>query len=205
MFEQMKWEEIYSLWNNNSHYFSNILSEPITAESVFVEYNQEGYIYGFDWLQNKAAQARKELIEKDPLKFLYFTQPTNKGTIQTVEMLMDAQNEEELAAIWIAATAKELYEYRYGNGIGRYANMLHMAACEFLQTRYYLWHHAMKRLVPEILIPPSVLESIVCKDAAPIMGLIQMNTVLLKRSWSILRYSSLKDGELPKSHCRISD
>lgn len=205
MFEQMKWEETYSLWNNNSHYFSNILSEPITAESVFVEYNQEGYIYGFDWLQNKAAQARKELIEKDPLKFLYFTQPTNKGTIQTVEMLMDAQNEEELAAIWIAATAKELYEYRYGNGIGRYANMLHMAACEFLQTRYYLWHHAMKRLVPEILIPPSVLESIVCKDAAPIMGLIQMNTVLLKRSWSILRYSSLKDGELPKSHCRISD
>lgn len=205
MFEQMKWEETYSLWNNNSHYFSNILSEPITAESVFVEYNQEGYIYGFDWLQNKAAQARKELIEKDPLKFLYFTQPTNKGTIQTVEMLMDAQNEEELAAIWIAATAKELYEYRYGNGIGRYANMLHMAACEFLQTRYYLWHHAMKRLAPEILIPPSVLESIVCKDAAPIMGLIQMNTVLLKRSWSILRYSSLKDGELPKSHCRISD
>lgn len=205
MFKQMKWEETYSLWNNNSHYFSNILSEPITAESVFVEYNQEGYIYGFDWLQNKAAQARKELIEKDPLKFLYFTQPTNKGTIQTVEMLMDAQNEEELAAIWIAATAKELYEYRYGNGIGRYANMLHMAACEFLQTRYYLWHHAMKRLVPEILIPPSVLESIICKDAAPIMGLIQMNTVLLKRSWSILRYSSLKDGELPKSHCRISD
>lgn len=205
MFKQMKWEETYSLWNNNSHYFSNILSEPITAESVFVEYNQEGYIYGFDWLQNKAAQARKELIEKDPLKFLYFTQPTNKGTIQTVEMLMDAQNEEELAAIWIAATAKELYEYRYGNGIGRYANMIHMAACEFLQTRYYLWHHAMKRLVPEILIPPSVLESIVCKDAAPIMGLIQMNTVLLKRSWSILRYSSLKDGELPKSHCRISD
>lgn len=205
MLEQMKWEEAYSLWNYNSHYFSEILSEPITAESVFVEYNQEGYIYGFDWLQNKAAPARKELIEKDPLELLYFTQPTNKGTIQTAEMLMDAQNEEELAAIWIAATAKELYEYRYGNGIGRYANMLHMAACDFLQTRYYLWHHAMKRLVPEISIPPSVLESIVCKDAAPIMGLIQMNTVLLKSSWSILRYSSLNDGELPKSHCRIND
>lgn len=205
MLEQMKWEEAYSLWNYNSHYFSEILSEPITAESVFVEYNQENYIYGFDWLQSEAAQARKELIEKHPLEFLYFTQPTNKGTIQTAEMLMDAQNEEELAAIWIAATAKELYECRYGNGIGRYANMLHMAACEFLQTRYYLWHHAMKRLVPEILIPPSVLESIVCKDAAPIIGLIQMNTVLLKSSWSILRYSSLKDGEPPKSHCRIND
>lgn len=89
MLEQMKWEEAYSLWNYNSHYFSEILSESITAESIFVEYNQEGYIYGFDWLQNKAAQARKELIEKDPLEFLYFTHPTNKGTIQTAEMLMD--------------------------------------------------------------------------------------------------------------------
>jgi len=203
MFERMKWEEAYSLWNDESYIFSEMLSAPITVETVFVEYNQEGYIYGFDWLQNKAAQARKELIEKNPLQFLLFTHPTNKGTIQTAEMLMDAQNEEELAAIWIAATAKELYERRYGNGIGRYANMLHMAACEFLQTRYYLWHHAMKRLVPEILIPLSVLENIVCRDAVPVMDLIQMNTVLLKNSWSILRYSSLKDEDIPKFCCRI--
>lgn len=204
MLEQMKWEEAYSLWNYNSYNFSEILSAPITAESVFVEYNQEGYIYGFDWLQNKVAQTRKELIKKKPLEFLYFTHPTNKGTIQTAEMLIAAQSEEELAAVWIAATAKELYERRYGNGIGRYANMLHIAACEFLKPRYYLWHHAMKRLVPDILIPLPVLENIVCKDAEPIMGLIQMNTVLLKSSWSILRYSSLKDEELPKSRCRIS-
>lgn len=82
--------------------------------------------------------------------------------------------------------------------------MLHMAACEFLQTRYYLWHHAMKRLVPEILIPLPVLENIVCRDAAPIMGLIQMNTVSLKGLWSFLGYSSLKDGELPETCCCIS-
>ncbi len=82
--------------------------------------------------------------------------------------------------------------------------MLHMAACEFLGTRYYLWHHAMKRLVPEIMIPSSILENIVCKDAEPIVGLIQMNTVLLKSTWSILRYSSLKDREVPKSSYRIS-
>ena len=205
MLEQMKWEEAYSLWNYESYNFPKTLSAPITAESIFVEYNREGYIYGFDWLQNNVAQTRKELIEKNPLEFLYFTQPTNKGTIQTAEMLIAAQNEEELAAIWIAATAKELHERWYGNGIGRYANMLHIAACNFLQTRYYLWHHAMKRLVPEIVIPLSVLENIVCRDAEPIMGLIQMNTVLLKSSWSILRYSSLKDEDIPKFCCRISD
>lgn len=133
-----------------------MLSAPITVKTVFMEYSQDGDFYRFDQLQNKAVQTRKESIERNPLEFLYSTHPTNKGTLQTAEMLMDAQNEEELAAIWIAATTKELYELKYGNGIGRYANILHMAACEFLQTRYYLWQHAMKRLVSEILIPPSL-------------------------------------------------
>lgn len=205
MIKQMKWKEAYSLWNENSYNFSEILSAPITAESVFVEYSQDGYIYGFDWLQNQAAQERKALIEKKPLEFLYFTQPTNKGTIQTAELLLNAQSEEELAAIWIAATAKELCEHRYQNDVVQYANMLHKAACEFLKPRYFLWHHAMKRLVPGILIPLPVLRNIVCKDAAPVMGLIQINTVLLKSSWRILRYTSLKDGETPKSRYRISD
>ncbi len=205
MLEQMKWEEVYSLWNYERHNFSDMLSAPITAETVFVKYNQKGYIYGFDWLQNDAAQARKELIENNPLEFLYFTPPTNKGTIQTAEMLLDAQNEEDLAAIWIAATANELYERRYGKGIGQYADMLHMAAYEFLKSRYYLWHHAMKRLVPEILISRSVLDNIVCRDAAPIISLIQMNTVLLKNSWRILKYSSLKDEDMPESRFRISN
>lgn len=119
-------------------------------------------------------------------------------------MLLETQNEEELATVWIAATAKELSEYMIGNGVGRYANMLHMAAFEFLRTWYVLWHHAMKRLMPDIMIPLPVLENIVCKDAEPVMELIQMNTVLLKSTWSILRYYSLKDGELLESRLRIS-
>lgn len=204
MFEQMKWEAVYELWKMNSYHFPKLLSDPVSVETIFVEYAQEGYIYGYDWLETVEVQERKQLVKNNPVQFLYFTKPTNKGTIQTAEMLFEARDEEELAAVWIAATAKELYEYHVGGGVGRYANMLYMAACEFLRNRYFLWHHAMKRLVPEIIIPSSVLENIVCKDAEPIIGLIQMNTVFLKSTWSILRYSSLKDGELRESSCRIS-
>ena len=181
------------------YHFPKALTEPVSAETVFVEYKQDGYIYGNDWLEVTEARERKQLIEKNPTQFLYFTKPTNKGTIQTAEMLMKVRNEEERAAIWIAATAKELSEYRGGRNLGYYPRTLHMAACKFLETRYSLWHHAMKRLVPEIMIPSPVLESIVCKGAEPVVGLIQMNTTLLKSTWSILRYSSLKDGEIPKS------
>lgn len=199
MFEQMKWENVYELWRMCGYHFPKALTGPVSAETVFVEYKQDGYIYGYDWLEVTEARERKQLIEKNPTQFLYFTKPTNKGTIQTAEMLMKARNEEERAAIWIAATAKELSEYRGGRNLGYYPRTLHMAAFKFLETRYSLWHHAMKRLVPEIMIPSPVLESIVCKGAEPVVGLIQMNTALLKSTWSILRYSSLKDGEIPKS------
>lgn len=205
MFEKMKWEDAYRLWNNGCYDFHEILSAPVAAEPIFVEYEEDGYFYGFDWLQNNMVQERKWLIQKRPLEFLYFTNPSNKGTIQTAGMLVEAQSDEERAAVWIAATAKELSECGGGNSIRRYSNTLYMAACEFLKDYYYLWHHAMKKLVPEIMSPQSVLENIVCKDAEPIMGLIQMNTVLLKSTWSILRYSSLKDGELPEFRYRVSN
>ena len=205
MLEKMKWEDTYKLWQDGCYDFPDILSAPVAVEPVFVEYEREGnFFYGFDWLQNAIVPERKRLIQKKPLEFLYFTKPSNKGTIQTAEMLVEAQSDEERAAIWIAAIAKELSECGGGNSIRRYSNTLYMAACEFLKGRYYLWHHAMKRLVPEIMIPRSVLESLICEDAEPVMGLIQMNAVLLKSTWSILQYSSLKDGELPESRYRVS-
>jgi hypothetical protein len=205
MFEQMKWEDAYKLWKRGCYKFPKLLADPVTAETVCVEYKQGGhYIYGYDWLETTEAQERKQLIEENPVEFLYFTKPTNKGTIQTAEMLVEARSEEELAAIWIAATAKELYDYRGESNVSRYAYMLHLTACEFLNSRYFLWHHAMKRLVPEIMIPSCVLENVVCQDPAPVVGLIQMNTVLLKSTWNILRYSSLKNGEIIKSSCRRS-
>ena len=110
--KQMKWEDVYKLWQRGSYHFPKGLTAPVSAETVFVEYKQDGYIYGYDWLETAEAQKRVRLIQKNPIQFLYFTKPTNKGTIQTAEMLIEAHGEEELAAIWIAATAKELNEYR---------------------------------------------------------------------------------------------
>ena len=199
MFEQMKWKDVYELWKRSCYSFPQTLTDPVSAETIFIKYERDGYIYGYDWLDAVEAQERKRIIKANPIEFLYFTKPTNKGTIQTAEMLIEARNEEERAAIWIAATAHELSEHMIGNDVGQYADILYMAAYEFLNPRYYLWHHAMKRLVPKIMIPSSILSNIICKDAKPVMQLIQINTILLKSTWNILRYTSLKDDELPES------
>lgn len=203
MFKQMKWEDVYDLWKTGQPYFPELLSTPVSAETVLIEYKKPGFFYGYDWLENKEAEERKGLIKKELVEFFYFTKPTNKGTIQTAEMLVEAQGAEEQAAIWIAATTKELLDCRAGSGVGRCASALYGTACEFLNKRYYLWHHAMKRLVPEILIPSSVLTAITCTDESTIIGLVQMNTVLLKSNWRILRYSSLYTEEFPPSRIRI--
>ena len=202
----MNWGDIYNLSKIGDFNLTEVLPAHVIAEPVFVKYEGPGYIYGFDWLSNNAAQERKQLIQEKSPEFLYFTKPSNKGTIQTAGMLVESQSDEERTAIWIAATAKELSEYNYGNNsIRRFSNMIYSAAYPFLKDRYSLWHHATKKLVPAIMLPSSVLENMVCKDIEPIIELIQLNTLLLKNTWRILQYSSIKDDNMPKFLYRITD
>lgn len=204
MHNEMMWEDVYQLWKQSSNYFPKALTDPLAAERVFVKYERKGcYFYGYDWLEKEEAEARKTLIKDNPVEFFCFTTPSNKGTIQTAEMLIESQDQEERAAIWIASTAKELESFESNRELWHYAYALQTAACSFLKDRYYLWHHAMRKLVPCLMIPPSVRESMICKDVSSVMGLIQMNTILLRSSWTILLYSSLEKEKEPESSLRI--
>lgn len=196
MMEQMTWKEVYTLWRRQGIYNSAKLNKPLSAERIYVPCNQQGrYIYGYDWLETSDAQRRKETLSNDPVNFI-FMESRNKGTIQTAEMLVAAKDEEERAAIWIAATAFEMESLRY-TPLARYAMLMKYAACDFLRERYYLWHHAMKKLVPEIMLPWRIMEKVTDIDAPLVMDLIQTNTMLLKGHYSILLYSSLNDSEEP--------
>lgn len=195
----MSWEKVYELWRRGSYYFPESLSGPLNAEPVFVKYAHSGrYIYGYDWLQKEIGEQRKELIAKDPAQFLGSPLSTNKGTIQTAQMLIEAKDEEERVAIWIAATAAELMDTGLEISTSRYLWRLRDAALLFLKERYILWHHAMKKLVPEIMIPYSVLGSVQCDREETAMGLIQMSVLMLKATYMLLRYSSISEEEIER-------
>lgn len=198
MMQQMTWEEVYQLWKRGLCYFPAELNTSVSVETVHVPYPQEkGCFYGYDWLENAKTDNRKHIIKDDVASFLLFTTPSNKGTIHTAEMLASAGDEEERAAIWIAATTFELRERTNGN-MHFLAYAMNRAACEFLQERYYVWHHATKRLIPDMILPWTILDNLVNVDASLLMNLIQTNVLLLKGTYSILLYSSLPDGEKPK-------
>lgn len=187
----LTWKEIYEHWKytNLALYYDANRSLPV--EKVFVDYKDKTPIYGYDWLTNDEAIARIELIKKDPIGFLYFTKPTNKGTIQTAEMLTLSQSEEERAAIWIAATTFELMQKFHS----RTLYDLNLNALHFLQEKYWLWHHAMKKLVPDILIPHAVLDNSDLNDLDTVLGLIQMNALMLLSTHRVLFYYSVEENE----------
>lgn len=60
----------------------------------------------------------------------------------------------------------------------------------------------MKRLVPDIIIPYNVLKGIADVDAKTVMHLIQMNTLMIKGSHSVLLYSSL-NGSIAPERCSV--
>lgn len=190
------WEEIYSCWQIGVLNFGKSIYEPLPVELVHVPYERDGYFYGYDWLSCESVIERKKLIDTHPDSFWYFMDASRKGTIMTAEMLALSQNQEERAAIWVAATSFEMLQ-RFPS---KTLHFVHQLSCQYLKGKYYMWHHAMRGLVPDIMIPLSVMENTDREDLDTVVGLIQMNAYMLQNAYKILLYSSLKDGEQPIHH-----
>ena len=151
-FADFTWDELYKCWEIHMWNAPSILKSPITFDEIHIEYNRNGYFYGYDWIACTDLQNRKEMIESDVNQFLYFTQPSNKGTIHTLQMLAEAKNDEETAAIWIYAIAFEMLQNGLCRKTRKHVNQICHVAQRFLFDRFYFWHHAMRKLVPEFIL-----------------------------------------------------
>ncbi len=193
--DSLTWEQVYSHWKYNCYFESSILQNPVIPREIHVEYNRPDEIfYGYDWISNKEHERRKEIISANPIQFLYFTEPTNKGTIHTLRMLVDAKDDEERAAVWICAFAKEVMENHTGN-IFRMADLLWRVSNDFLSERYYMWHHAMRKLVPVVFVKDMLSENVQINTVEPIISLASLNAALILHEYTPTLYSSLDPGK----------
>lgn len=104
------WEKIYEIWKTKIFHYSYEPISTFNSEIIRINYDSKSnysYIWGFDWLSISEVENQKALIKQDIDLFL-LSEPTNKGTVHTATMLSEAKNEEEIAAIWIAATSYEI-------------------------------------------------------------------------------------------------
>lgn len=199
------WEEIYKYWDLYCPYGPTILNSPITPVEIHVDYSKEnGVFYGYDWLTRDEFYSRKHTVESNVAQFLYFTKPTNKGTIHTLNMLINSNSDEERAAVWIYAFAKELLDNRAEGNAPAYAYQLCDATRDFIAQNFYLWHHAMKKLVPEIFIQHNIYLETEFHSIKAIIELARLNAALILYEYVPVLYTSLKTGEtLPDYSVRL--
>lgn len=194
--EAISWKEIYDYWCLYSMYGPSVLNLPISPTELYVDYSKyDGTFYGYDWLTLKEYESRKTAIENNVANFLYFTQPTNKGTIHTLNMLHNSVSDEERAAIWIYTFAKEISAHHNDGNINRYAHELCNISYSFLSHNFYMWHHAMRKLVPEIFINYNLYSETQFNTVYAVIELARLNAAILLHEYVPIVYTSIKPGE----------
>lgn len=197
--ESITWEKIFQSWSLRANSGPEIIRKPKTLQEIHVPYERSGeYIFGYDWLSYREFEQRKASIEKGPTDFLYFTKPTNKGTIYTLQMLQESENDEERAAVWIYAFSQELLNLNYRGNIVRTALQLSNLVFPFLSERFFMWHHAMRRLIPAIYFGYPLFEGTDFSIEA-VIQLACVNAALISHEYVPILYSSLAFGERPEN------
>ena len=174
----------------------SIMNMPILPSTIHVDYSKmSGIFYGYDWLSRSEYESRKSIIENNVAQFLYFTTPTNKGTMHTLNMLVNSVSDEERAAIWIYSFAKEVSERNNSSSISRYTYELCDASEDFHSQNFYMWHHAMKKLVPEIFILRSLYAETKFNTIDAAIELARLNAAIVLQEYVPILYSSLEHDE----------
>lgn len=192
--ENLTWEEVYRYWQASSWNGPSVIKEPVEPVEIHIDWKKSGSFYGYDWLSRREFEQRKQTIENDLIHFLYFTKSTNKGTIHTLNMLIDAKSDEERAAIWIYSYAKELSDMQIQGDAYRYARQLCSLAWSFLWERFDMWHHAMKKLIPQIFTNHDIFDNTEFESVRTVVELARLNAALVMHEYVPVLYTSLAPG-----------
>lgn len=193
--QTMSWADVYDLWKHCSCALPNVLNEKTPVSILPVKWEcPDSSFYGYDWRTCEDVDRNIDTIRENIMWFLY-DNCSNRGTIHTASLLAEAKTEEEQAAIWIAATAFELKDCETSDEY--YYSQFYVAARNYLRGKYKLWHHAMRKLVPELPIW-RVLQEKDSPEKYRAMYSVCMNTLLLKQSHKIIYYSSKQEDKARK-------
>lgn len=190
--KEIKWADLVTIWKHCCIMYP-ILREKMPVEIIPCKADKEfSCIYGYDFIFKNEVSDRRNNIDN----FFLFGTPTNKGTLQTINMLRSAKDDEERMAIWCAAFARDMQE----KGIRQNQNKNYLfwlgEKCEdFLRERFDIWHHAMKRLTPNIYYGYNICDGIKIETWQALIELIALNAKMILQDYQLVLYSSLGENE----------
>lgn len=194
--DEFSWNDILSYWMGYINTYSPILKKPIEIKSVHVNYHNEGYFYGYDWILKNNFELHTSSVSEHPDQYLLFGTALNKGTLHTLEMLdCSKDNKEEQAAIWIGAFVKDMLDYLPKEWYGEGAIILNKMSTEVRRilnsnNNYYTWHHAMRNALPEICFSYNILHNIKISSYKQIVELASINVVHTLSNYVAVQYDS---------------
>jgi len=193
---QFQWCELYEKWKDICELtFADIL-KPINVRDVKVlNYKRDdSYFFGYDWVSNVFLKERIDYVSNRPVDFLHSSNCLNKGTLQTLEHLVDDNNNIELlASIWIYAYTKDLLEMLPREWRGdphRLLRAVNNCASMHLKETGIKWHHAMKKLLPDSCISHILLGDMNPKSEYVILELAAINVNYILVNYTAVRYDS---------------
>lgn len=195
--QSFTWKDIYAYCRLYALQQSKSLKHPPNVLFVPVPQQTRYEFYGLDWIEKEHYDERIELVTKRTAEFFVGGTVLNKGTLHTLKMLSSAQDEEELAAIWIYAFLFDIAGRASRGGYSRLAWQIENEACAFLSERFYMWHHAMRSLVPEVYIPYGLLREAEFRSFKPLVDMALLNAQIVSNEFVPVLYSSLPEGETP--------
>lgn len=196
--EEIKWKDIWDCWIDYIDIYAPKLRDTFEIKKIYVNYKGKGYFHGYDWINKDNYQKRVAFVSEKPIEFLCFGTSLNKGTLHTLEMLDKSKdNKEDQAAIWIAAFTKDLLESMPYEWRGKGYNILHKVNLEALckikgNDNYYIWHHAMRKLLPEICFSYDFLECLNINSYRQIIELTAISSAQILNNYIAIEYDSRK-------------
>ncbi|GAA0348914.1 hypothetical protein GCM10008931_45230 [Oceanobacillus oncorhynchi subsp. oncorhynchi] len=197
MIEEIRWQDLYGFWKMKTRNIAPELLIPISCNHIQFKYEETNvHIYGYDWIHKNNYESRINHVTKNSSSFLYFGDSLNKGTLQTAKYLVEAKDDNELAAaIWIYCFAKDTLNYLPENLRGSGARCLHgieAATLSKLSENDMQWHHAMRNLLPETYFD-YVFEELEVRGYKAIIELALINAKLINTNYIITLYDSYRD------------
>ncbi|WP_026487315.1 hypothetical protein [Caldanaerobius polysaccharolyticus] len=193
--KEITWENIWTYWKECASIYEPKLLIPLKIEKIYVNFKDANiYIHGYDWIHINNYKKRIEYVTTRPIEFLYFGPCLNKGTLHTLEILAEAQdNIKDSAAIWLSAFTNEMMDSLPYGWRGKGYSILykvHIESYSQIKEKYFMWHHAMKKLLPEVCFSYEFLEGMSINSYRQIVELSVISSAQILNNYVAVEYDS---------------